>query len=125
MPARTAAIDLARRLAQVVTHKKAQEVRILDVSELHSLIECFVLVTALNGRHAQVLGEDALSAVKQGGMQPWHLERSDDWICGDFGDVVLHVFTRDARKYYDLDHLWADAPAVEWEPAAAGGEGVA
>lgn len=49
-------------------------------------------------------------------MQPWHLERSSDWICGDFGDVVLHVFTEDARGYYDLDHLWEDAPVVEWTP---------
>ncbi|MBL4848278.1 MAG: ribosome silencing factor [Planctomycetes bacterium] len=119
MTARPPAAELALKLAQVAYEKKGQEIKILDVSDLHSLIECFVLVTALNSRHAQVLGQDALSRVKQVGLQPWHLERADDWICGDFGDVVLHVFTEDARRYYDLDHLWADAPLIEWSPTKA------
>lgn len=119
MSARPPAVELACALAQVAHDKKGGDIKILDVSGLHSLIECFVLVTALNGRHAQVMGEDALAAVKQGGQKPWHLERSDDWICGDFGDVVLHVFTEDARGYYDLDHLWADAPAIDWTPSKA------
>ena len=116
MPARPQATELARALAQVAFDKKGAEIKLLDVSDLHSLIECFVLVTALNGRHAQVLGEDALAQVKGNGVQPWHLERSPEWICGDFGDVVLHVFTEEARGYYDLDHLWGDAPVVEWTP---------
>lgn len=119
MTARPETVQLAQSLAQVAFDKKAQDIKILDVSDLHSLIECFVLVTAMNGRHAQVLGEDALAHVKQGGMQPWHLERSEDWICGDFSDVVLHVFTEDTRRYYDLDHLWADAPEIEWTPTQA------
>lgn len=56
MPARPPAVELACALAQVAFDKKGAEIKILDVSDLHSLIECFVLVTALNGRHAQVMG---------------------------------------------------------------------
>jgi len=119
MPARPQALELAQELAQTAYDKKGDQITILDVSDLHSLIECFVLVTARNSRHAQVIGEDALAEVKSRAQQPWHLERSDDWICGDFGDVVLHVFSENARSYYDLDHLWADAPKVEWEPSEA------
>ncbi|MGE0711823.1 MAG: ribosome silencing factor [Planctomycetota bacterium] len=116
MAATPAALELAQTLAQLAESKKGQQIRILDVSALHSLIDCFVLVTAYNARHGLVIGEEALAAVKSRGLQPWHLERAEDWICGDFGDVVLHVFTEEARGYYDLDHLWADAPEVAWAP---------
>ncbi len=114
------ALALAQDIARIVDEKKAEDVAILDVSARHSLIDVFVLATARSTKHAQLLGEEALALVKSRGEQPWHLERSTDWVCGDFGDVVLHVFTPDARDFYDLEHLWADAERVPFAPTPRG-----
>ena len=113
------ALNLAREIAALADSKKAESIVVLDVSEQHSLIECFVLATAQGPRLAQVIGDLALRHVRGVGEKPWHIERSEDWVCGDFGDVVLHVFTPDARDYYDLDHLWSDSPRIEWTPLPA------
>lgn len=111
------AIALAQDLARVADLKKSEAILILDVSAQHSLIDCFVIATARSDKHAKVVGEDALAFVKGKGQQPWHLEASSEWICGDFGDVVLHVFTPEARDFYALEHLWADAEPIQWTPA--------
>lgn len=118
------ALALARELAHLADLKKAEAIVVLDISAHHSLIDCFVIATARSAKQGQVLGEDALAHVKSGGLKPWHLEKASDWICGDFGDVVFHVFTPEAREYYDLEALWADAERVAWEPAPARGNTV-
>jgi len=108
---------LASTLAQIAWEKKGEDIVILDLRERHSLIDYFVVVTARNPRHGRVIGEEALARIKQlAPLSPRHLETVEDWILGDFCDVVLHVFTEEARVFYDLEHLWADAPRVAWTP---------
>lgn len=114
--ATAAAVALAQDLARLLDSKKAEEVVILDVSARHSLIDCFVIATARSPRHAAVLGEEALALVKGRELQPWHVEGASDWVCADFGDVVVHVFTDQARGFYALEHLWADAVRVAFAP---------
>lgn len=111
-------LTLARSLANVAYQKKCEQVVVLDVRGRHSEIDYFVIATARGPRHAAVTGDEALFYVKhQAPGFPYHLERAEHWVCGDFGSVVLHVFTPDARAFYDLEHLWADAEQVAWEPA--------
>lgn len=113
-----AALSLARELAELADKKKGEEIVILDVTGRHTLFDLFVLVTARGPRLAQIIGDDAVGLAKRLRV-PRHLEVSPEWVCGDFGDVVLHVFSPEARKYYDLEHLWADAKKVQWEAATA------
>ena len=111
---------LACELAQLAEKHKGGDIVVLDVSERHSLIDCFVLVTALNSKHASVIGEEAYLYVKAKGQKPWHREVASDWICCDFADVVVHVFTAKTRDYYDFESLWADAEKIAWDiPAPA------
>jgi len=113
------ALALARSLADVMDQKKAEHVVILDVTGRHSEIDYFVLATARGSRHAAVTGEEALQFVKhQAAGYPYHLEKGEEWICGDFGAVVVHVFTQQAREFYDIEHLWGDADRIDWQPTA-------
>ena len=109
--------DLARKVADLAWSKKAEEVTILDLRERHSLIDWFVVATVPPGRLGQVIGEEAYALGKRLlGPRGWlHLERSEDWVCADLGDVVLHLFTPDAREFYGIEHLWADAPRTRYE----------
>lgn len=113
-----AARALAESLAQIADKKKAEDIVILDLTGRHSLFDYFVIATVHGERQGQVIGEEAVQLARQQKL-PKHLETAPDWVCGDFGDVVLHVFTPESRRFYDLEHLWADAPRVAWHPAGA------
>jgi len=112
------AMELARMLAEIADRKKAEDIVILDVTGRHSLYDLFVIVTANGARLAQTIGDDASHHARSIKV-PRHLEKAPDWVCGDFGDVVLHVFTPEARQFYDIEHLWADAPRVAWGRSTA------
>jgi ribosome-associated protein len=113
------AVQLASMLAEIADRKKAEDIVILDVTGRHSLYDLFVIATAQGTRSAQTIGDDAVHHARSQKI-PRHLEVAPDWVCGDFGDVILHVFTPDARQFYDLEHLWADAPRVAWQRSATG-----
>ena len=113
-----AARALAESLAQIADKKKAEDIVILDLQGRHSLFDFFVIATVQGERQGQVIGEEAQKYARQQKLAR-HLESAPDWVCGDFGDVVLHVFTPESRRFYDLEHLWADAPRVAWHPTGA------
>ncbi len=112
-PARPRALEVARAgLA-----KKAEDVLVLDVRGLTSYADYFVLMTADSDRQAGAIADNVDQVLKQQGATKVGVEgyESGRWILIDYGDVVAHVFNRDARGFYDLEGLWADAPrfAVE------------
>jgi ribosome-associated protein len=117
--------DASRRAtiaAQAAADKKGTEIVVLDVGEIISITEMFVLVSATNPRQVKTIAEEVELALKASGSAgPRSVEGLDDatWVLMDFGDVIVHVFQAETRDYYDLDRLWADAPAVAWEENTA------
>ena len=89
----------------------------LDVGDIISITERFVLVSAANVRQVRTIVEEIEAALKlEDGHGPRSVEGLDDasWVLMDFGDVVVHVFLADTRAFYDLDRLWSDAPIEDW-----------
>lgn len=109
--------------AAAASAKKGTEIIVIHVGEIISIIDDFVLVSASNTRQVRTIVDEVEKAVRDlDGGEPIGVEGRDDatWVLLDFGDVVVHVFFEETRAYYDLERLWADAPAVDWErePAA-------
>jgi ribosome-associated protein len=111
--ARSRALDVAR----AGVDKKAEDVLVLDVRGLTSYADYFVLMTADSDRQAGAIADNVDQMLKEQGASKVGVEgyESGRWILIDYGDVVAHVFSREARGFYDLEGLWADAPrfAVE------------
>ena len=107
----------AMLVAQAGLDKKAEEVLVLDVRGLTSYADYFVLMTADSDRQAGAIADAVDERLKNEGATKVGVEgyESGRWILIDYGDVVAHVFNREARGFYDLEGLWADAPrfAVE------------
>jgi ribosome-associated protein len=102
----------AMHIAQAGLDKKAEDVLVLDVRGLTSYADYFVLMTADSDRQAGAIADaidDRLSAegATKVGVEGYGSGR---WVLVDYGDVVAHVFNREARSFYDLEGLWADAP---------------
>ena len=111
----------ARRIAALAQEKLAEDVLILDMRSECTFTDYFVIATGRNARQTAAIWDEVHEKLKQGEQ---HIPRSVDgvrdgtWILADYLDVVLHVFTPDARAYYRLEDLWSDVPCVEVEAAA-------
>jgi len=92
---------------------------VLEVGEIIAITEYFVITGAPNGRQVRTIVEEVERRIKdESGESPRSIEGMSDatWVLLDYGDVIVHVFLGDAREYYDLERLWADAPRVAWSP---------
>ncbi|TML61275.1 MAG: ribosome silencing factor [Actinobacteria bacterium] len=104
--------------ARAAAGKKGEETVVLDVGDLFGITDAFVITSASNVRLVRTIVEEVDRRVKAvGGPAPYRVEGTDDarWVLMDYGDFVVHVFLEEARRYYDLERLWADAPRLEWD----------
>lgn len=113
--------ELAIRLARALDAKKAFNIHILEVEDLTTVTEYFVIATGNSTTHVGALADEAEFQLGREGVQVLRTEGHDGkrWVLLDYGSVIVHVFTKEAHDYYDLEHLWADAtqmPAAEWLP---------
>ncbi|MBQ2811774.1 MAG: ribosome silencing factor [Clostridia bacterium] len=106
--------ELYESIVKVLDDKKAEDVAVLDTTDLTVVSEYFVIATGNSSTHVKSLADDVEYELQQLGVEPDHIEgRATGWILLDYGSVLLHVFTRDNRDYYNLEHLWADAKQVD------------
>lgn len=112
--------DLAMLCAAAALQKKAQDLVVLDVSQLAGYTDYFIIASGRSTRQAQAIAENVARACKKAGRPPSGEEglREGRWALLDFGDVVVHIFHEPVRQFYDLDALWADAPRVEIDDEA-------
>ena len=87
----------------------------LDLREITSLTDHFVICTGTNSRQNQAIADEIYLQVKKKGELPISLEGYDnaEWVLLDYGDFVFHIFDKDAREFYDLERLWRDATKVD------------
>ena len=94
----------------------------LEVGEIISITDAFVITSATNVRQVRTIAEEVERKLKEeGASAPVQVEGLGDasWVLIDYGDFVVHVFLRETRAYYDLERLWSDAPRTQWEETAA------
>jgi len=106
---------LARRLAELADSKAASEIVVLDMRKLVSYTDFLTICTARNERQARAIAEEARLKLKQErGLLPSGSEGEGaaGWIVLDYLDCVLHVFTEEARRRYQLEDLWREAPRL-------------
>ena len=106
----------ARRIAELAQEKLAADVVILDMRPVCSYTDFFVVCTGQNPRQTKSIYDEVRERLKhEEGLLPRSVagEREARWILADYLDVVLHVFTPEAREYYRLEELWGDVPSVE------------
>jgi ribosome-associated protein len=114
-------LEQARRIAALAHEKLAEDVVILDMRPVCTYTDFFVLATGRNARQTKAIADEVYARLKHDHrLLPRSVEggREATWIVADYLDVVLHVFTPEARQFYRLEDLWGDVPSVEVEAAA-------
>jgi ribosome-associated protein len=114
------AISAARLAADAISDNKGENVQLLDLSRLLVVTDVFLIASGNSTRHVKSLASDAEDALHEVDRKPIRREGTDhgQWVLLDYGDVVIHLFDRETRDYYDLERLWADAPRIAFEPSS-------
>jgi len=115
----TDALDRACLCARVAADNKARDVVVLDMRGVTPIYDYLVLTTGSSRRQMHAIAEEVDAAMRDAGDTRLGIEgyEASRWIVEDYGDVVVHVFDPEAREYYALEDLWADATKVDWERA--------
>ncbi len=100
---------------EILDAKKAINVRILDVSRISSFTNYFVICSGANSKHIQILADELMEKLGQQDRKPAHVEgyQNAEWILMDYFDFIVHIFSLEAREFYELEKLWADGKAVD------------
>jgi ribosome-associated protein len=114
--------------ARAADDKKADDVVVLDVSGVLGITDFFVIASAPNTRLVRTIADAVEEQVAAAfDLRPRKVEGRDElaWVLADYGDIVVHVFLDETRRFYDLERLWSDVPRVRWQLADQSSTGAA
>ena len=100
---------------KAVLGKKASQVVLLDVAELTSVADAFLICSGRSNRQVIAIAEHVRSYLKKQGKKPLNVEgkKEGHWVLLDYGEVIIHIFYEPLRKFYDLEGLWIDAKRIK------------
>jgi ribosome-associated protein len=106
--------ELAVQIAEIISDTPASDTIVLDIHELSSFADYFVICSGENERQLRAISESISSQLGENGVRPQRVEGTpaSGWIVMDYGDAIVHVFDVDQRVFYRLEALWQEAPTL-------------
>jgi ribosome-associated protein len=113
-----------QRVLHAAGDKKAIEPTVLDLREIASFTDFFVIFTGANRRQVQAISDEIVEQLKRHGSPASRVEgyQNAEWILVDYGDFVVHIFDDKARRFYDLERLWREARRYDIAPDKIGSQ---
>ncbi len=104
-------IDLTKKITELIFNKKGSDVKILDLRKLTAMSDYFIICSADSEPQVKAIADEIEKSLKDEGIKIWHKEgyRALNWLLLDYVDVVVHIFKKEAREFYNLEKLWGDA----------------
>ena len=107
--------EMTKLAINALEDKKAEDIRIIDISEVSVLADYFIIASGSNRSQVQALSDNVEETLGRAGSSVKQVEGYDtaNWILLDFGDIIVHVFDNENRLFYDLERIWRDGKLVE------------
>lgn len=108
-------LENAKLAAKAINDKKGLNIKVIRVDDVSVLADYFVIATGTSSTHVKALADEVEYKLNEAGVSVSHIEgyRSNSWILLDYVDVIVHVFSDEARDYYDLERLWQDGEIID------------
>ena len=109
--------QILQTAVKTLDSKKGSDIKVIKISDVSSIANYFVLATGSSSTQVKTLADETEMKLKQEGVTPRRTEgyRGADWIVLDYIDVVIHVFYKETREFYDLERLWQDGEELDTE----------
>lgn len=107
-------IELAKTIYQIINNKKVEDIEVLDVHELTTLTDIFVIAIGNNTRQTKALADEVEFVLRQEGIEAYQKEGYDtaSWILMDYQNVIVHILYKEDAEFYALDRLWQDSKII-------------
>ncbi len=107
--------EFADKAIKVLDDKKAFEIRMIDISEVSVMADYFIIASGNNKNQIQMLSDEVDACLSKAGLQLKQIEgyENANWVLLDFGDIIVHIFDKENRLFYDLERIWRDGKTVE------------
>ncbi|MBP1547127.1 MAG: ribosome silencing factor [Oscillospiraceae bacterium] len=102
-------------IVKALDSKKAEDIKVIKIGDLTVIADYFVIADGTSSTQTKTLAEEAEFKMKENGEEPLRVQGNNgsNWIILDYGDIVVHVFSRDQREFYNLERLWRDGEEVD------------
>lgn len=106
--------NLIEKISLLIFEKKGFDVTLMNLKNISSFADHFIICTADSDTQVRAISDHIDKSLRDEGIRVWHIEgyNSLNWVLLDYVDVVVHVFKKDARAFYNLEKLWGDAPTT-------------
>ena len=106
--------EMAKIAIKALEDTKAEDIRVLDISEVSTLADCFIIANGTNRSQVQALRDHVEEKLTQAGYPVKDVEGYEmaNWILMDFGDLIVHIFDRENRTFFDLERIWRDGKQI-------------
>lgn len=107
-------LETVKQVVKILDDKKADDIKVLKIGDLTIMADYFVIASTDNSTHVKALVDEVEYQLKEAGLPPLRTEgyQYANWVVLDYADVIVHVFHRETREYYNLDRLWADGTEI-------------
>lgn len=106
--------ERAVQIARILDEKKALDIKVLHIGDLTSIGDYFIVATGTSTTQVKALSDEVDRVLSSEGLEPKRIEgfQGAGWILMDYYDVIVHIFQKETREFYQLERLWADAPEI-------------
>ena len=108
-------LEQAKETAKILSEKKGLDIKVIEISDVSVIADYMVIATGNSSTHVKALDDEVEEQLDNMGVSVSHVEgyRSNSWILLDYIDIIVHVFSNEAREYYDLERLWEDGKVID------------
>lgn len=109
--------NIAKLVYTSLDNKKGEDIRIIDIKDISVIADYFIIANGTNSLHVRALVDNVDKVLSKNGYTPKRIEgiKSDNWTLIDYGDVVVHIFSKEDRLFYDLERIWRDGKFINKE----------
>lgn len=106
--------ELCKAIVRVLDDKKAEDIKVIKTSEHTIISDYFIVANGSSNTHVKALADEVECEMSKKGIEPMHIEgRATGWILLDYNEVLVHIFTKESRDFYNLERLWTDAEIMD------------
>lgn len=108
-------LQQAKETAKILSEKKGLDIKVIEIADVSVIADYMVIATGNSSTHVKALADEVETQLDDMGISVSHIEgyRSNSWILLDYIDIIVHVFSNEAREYYDLERLWEDGTDID------------